>query len=150
MATLREGLEKMEKKASSGLSGYKTLTTLDEVKVQIPKHPQFNEAHSFKNQDGRVVNVPDHHRDGFTVAGNSKIIVNRHFYGLSADDFGRSRLANVEVVEKTTGDHRKFVLLNITIHEGKPGDAKYELKFKEDANGIPIPGTDTKVVFVPL
>lgn len=92
------------------------------VRVKVPSRVSHYlnvvPAHNFE-ADGKTVSVPAHYRHGQKI-GDSDIIVNRHFYGATEDDLGRTILATVKVVRKTA--HGKiFVMLDITKEERVDG-----------------------------
>ncbi|MDO8592977.1 MAG: hypothetical protein Q7R92_04405 [bacterium] len=147
--------------------GYENLATVEDVLVRVPRVLKEIQAHSFKDRMGKEIQVVAHWRDRCVLLG-CKVFINRHFYNIGSKDLGRTMLAQVSVMKKITGTGpvREFLFLDITIKNGNYQDAKYILKIQNQtfplknkasellavqahANGIPLPGTDFKVVFEP-
>lgn len=88
------------------------------VRVKVPSRGSHYlnvvPAHSFE-ADGKQVSVPTHYKHGQMI-GDTNIILNRHFYGVTENDLGRTILATVKVVRKTTGG-RTFIMLDIIKEE---------------------------------
>ena len=148
----------MEQKIKGGKMkdqrNYQELKVVEKVLVKVPKGGAYMEEipeHKFELHGG-TINVPRHWRNGFVVvvSAGSKIILNRHFYGIKDRDLGRKIVATVKVIKKTTQDGREFVMLDII---NAPDGTKpiYELKFFTNGQGnVPIPGATTKITFQSL
>ncbi|MCX6740552.1 MAG: hypothetical protein NTZ49_04975 [Candidatus Parcubacteria bacterium] len=124
-------------------STYLVLITMKAVLVKVPtcgdkkndgsgcKYMKEEPAHSFQTSSGEV-NVPAHYKHGQPIPGG---IMYRHFFGLADQDFGKRIIATVEVVEKTTADGKKYILLNITkTKEPNTTWASYKINFVEIPN----------------
>jgi hypothetical protein len=79
--------------------------------------------------------------------GHRNVIVNRLFYGINKADLGKNINADVIVVEKTTENGDKYIMLDIVKTSGVSVSA---LKFTEGGEGIPISPTKYRVNFQPL
>ncbi len=127
---------------------YQVLKVEESVLAKVPKESFYMEVvgrHEFK-LPGKIVYVPKHWRNSFVVPG-SKIILNRHFYGIRDEDLGRRIVAKVKVVKKTTQDGQEFVMIDI-FKDPNGTKPTRELKFLINGQGdIQIPGTDTKIAF---
>lgn len=92
------------------------------VRVKVPSRGSHYlnvvPGHNFET-DGEMIPVPTHYRHGQKI-GDTDIIVNRHFYGVTENDLGMTILATVKVVRKTTGG-RTFIMLDIIKEERVDG-----------------------------
>jgi hypothetical protein len=128
---------------------YRTLLERRDVAVKVPNRgPYMNSVapHSFELH-GEMVQVKGHFRHGLVLKGIEKnVILNRLFFGVGSQDLGKKIVAKVEVVEKTTQESSKRILLNI--FKAPDGTkAAYDMKFSETEGNIMIPGTNTKIQF---
>lgn len=107
-------MEQTEKKAAK----YEVVREVKLVRVKVPSRGSHYlnvvPGHSFET-DGEMIPVPTHYKHGQKI-GDTDIIVNRHFYGVTENDLGRTILATVKVVRKTTGE-RTFIMLDIIKEE---------------------------------
>lgn len=104
-----------EKKAAK----YEVVREVKLVRVKVPSRGSHYlnvvPGHSFET-DGEMIPVPTHYRHGQKI-GDTDIIVNRHFYGVTENDLGKTILATVKVVKKTIprdGCRDVFIMLDIT------------------------------------
>ncbi len=85
--------------------------------VKVPKpgsYMRYIEPHEAGGPE-RTVPIPGHWRSSAVVGG---IIVQRNFYGLTKDRFGRKVVGDVKVEEKTTHKGIKVVLISIDVALG--------------------------------
>ena len=145
----------METVAEKTVARYKTIKTVINVKVKIPRpgtQMKLVSVHSFESANGPV-DVPTHWQNGVVVQNHPLEIVNRHFY-VEKEDLGKKIRATVEVVEKTvveetTGKEKTFIILNYRPYKPAPGDPILNITFKEGTEpGIPIPRTNFQILFI--
>lgn len=116
------------------------------VKVPIESHDmRFMTEHEFY-VNGESVKVPDRWQNGMAIGS---VILNRHFYGFSRADLGKKIVAMVDVVEKTAGDGRKFIMLDIC-KESNGTKPACQMKITEEQDGVSILGTKKFICFKPL
>lgn len=132
---------------------YKEILVQKNVMVKVPKKSSYMtevDAHEFELH-GKTVSVDSHWRNGFSIpfAGRGGVILNRLFYRIDKENLGKKIVARIEVVQKTTRDGRKYLMLNI-IKASAGTKATSDLKFPTNGTGnIPIPRTDSKILFAP-
>ena len=126
---------------------YKTLRRLSGIKVYVPERgPYMKPVKAFKIGKNEV---PAHwsHGQPIRVGGEiGSIIINRHFF-VGDEMLGKTIICRAEVVEKTTNDGRKFLLINfhpedkpvkreakfIQINDPEPEDATHFFRIKENS-----------------
>ncbi len=133
-------------------NSYQSILMQGAVSVRVPvESPEmrFKEEYLF-DANGKTVYVPERWQNGMAIG---RVILNRHFYGISGADLGKKIVAIVEVVEKATADGRKFTMLDVC-KESNGTRPVQELKIVDilDTVGISIPikGTNKFVSFKPL
>ncbi len=118
------------------------------VLVHVPNHSDnmkyCEECHFVSNSI--PVKIEKRWVNGMIV---DKIIVNKNFYGILANDLGKNIVAQVEIVKKELSDKREFIMLDI--HK-MPKDTvpTHRLKIIDDEGGFPILGTKKFIHFIPL
>lgn len=115
----------------SSPSSYRLLASREKVLIKVPNpgpYFTFVQGHSFQSANGPV-SVKSHWRQGMPMPGG--VILNRHFFGIDISDHRNTISATVEVVLKTTGDGREFVMMNVT-KTGPAAQAQQELKIYND------------------
>lgn len=143
------------KDSTKSVSNYQLLASHSGVKTKVPKiNPMLNnfrkyDAHEFTDASGKKVKVDTHWRVGMQIVG-SKVIVNRHFYGVSSDAPPKTIVANVEIRRRVL-EGKEYIVIDFHAQPGvRP---TREIKFKELVNsgvGILIPGTKTQICFEPI
>jgi len=119
---------------------FKLLRRLSGVRVRVPDEgPYMKRVQAFtvgKNE------VPAHwsHGQPIRVGGQiGSIIINRHFF-VADEMLGRTIVARVEVVEKTTNDGRRFLLINFFPQPPETA-VKREVKFIQVSDPEPEDST---------
>lgn len=118
------------------------------VLVHVPNHSDSmkycEECHFVSN--GNPIKIAKRWVNGMMV---DKIIVNKNFYGILANDLGKNIVARVEIIKKELYDGRKFIMLDI--HK-MPKDAlpTHRLKITDEVGGFSILGTTKYFCFDPL
>ena len=131
------------------LARYKTILTITNVRVKIPKgiaNMRWVLAHSFQSENG-LIHVDDHWQNGVVVNPKPNYeFLNRHFF-FGKGDRGKTVRATVEVVEKTK-DGKTTILINYRPCEPAPGDCVFDIKIMENIEGgIRIPRTNRSIQF---
>jgi hypothetical protein len=102
---------------------------------------EFITSHFFEASSGPV-KVPAHWKFGQAVEG--RIIVNKHFYGITPEQFGKK--INAEVIFRfKEREGQKYLFVDIHHQPGKV--SMREMKFIEDGE-IAIPGSKTGISVV--
>jgi hypothetical protein len=145
-------------------SAYELLVEVKGVLAKVPVEDAYMNnipPHEFTTGD-KLIKMPSHWRNGLLLADGSRVIVNRHYYGISSADLGSQIVANVRVMQKTTVEGKKFLMLDFLKTSNGPGAARIadlEIKFslienspqpKEGEMLFPIPGSKTHIAIRPL
>lgn len=124
--------------------GYNPVMEAENVVVKIPNGSDY--FRSIPEMGG----MKAHWKFGMPLSG---VILNCHYYGIEAEDFGKKILATVTVKMKTMADGRKYTLLDIKKISSDRRGADYDLRIKNapEMESVKVIGAekDTFVCFCP-
>ncbi len=125
---------------------YELIEKIPGVVIYVPKRSKtMNWQKPFIAKNGESVKPHWHHGRPLT----SYFVLNFHFYGLVAGNFGKKICSTIEVIEKHLPDGRIFPLINV--RNTPDADCLYNFQITSDGSGdFDIhPDVVERIAFIP-
>lgn len=121
-------------------NSYEKMLETGAIMVKFPKNAVFVEAHSFLNEKGEIVELPDHHTSRLYQKGPGAGYILRHFYGFSNEDRGQRCLAQVTILKKVVPHmaNQQYIMLDIHKITDHEATSDGEVRFFEDGRGFSV------------